>query len=198
MEYCVNWACIWWNIIKYFSGNTSIYYSYTNCIRSNSIFRIRLYKEIIINLSKYTQKIIDNKLLEDLILSNKYDDNLIEVSNNILKNKQDIKFFKLTLVRMILSSTFIIELSLMQEFLSKHQNLSESGLVTTPELIFINYCIENNDFCLPTDENILENMLNLFIVYNKTNNNDKIAYAEKNYPHELKKIYPLYMFDKLN
>lgn len=175
----------------------------------NTLFQHINQKEIIYSL-KDIERLVLEKLLEkynnlnkenvilEIINSNKFDNDILKLSSGLLKDSDDLKFFKNYLIRLIILDTYIVHSNLVKEkekelFVIPFLN-SKNSCLMTPELMYINNCLDNKKFIMPSNKmeclNIIKNFLVCF--YDSEYRQKNLETVEKEKKKELSLIDPLY------
>ncbi len=183
---------------KDYINNFTIYLTKPKFI--NEVYRNLIFKF----LDKRKERI---KTLDVFLTTNIYDVDFIK-SNNYIKLK-DINSFKRYIIRLILSDNYLITQSYLEEDkidsyikeIDETYDFSDIEEDDKKILDFINECIDNKKFLLPSNYNIRYNMLENFIDYNIENQSKEyeISQIEENEENvkRLKLINPLYKLDLL-
>ena len=137
------------------------------------------------------------------------------VMKKYVLNKEDLAFLKVFIVRKILADNFIeMKVAYYEDELDKrlheidpsYQYNTESEFdddvddldYDTKTLKFIEKCIDNNDYVLPSDSRLRFYMISNFLTYNNDNNKSyeiETIESDKKLLKTLKQINPLYKFD---
>ena len=171
-----------------------------------------LYKKLLYDFIKNNiDDIPDSELfLDDFLNSNKYDKQFMFSSNGII-NETNILFYKSVLVKMILGDNYILsEVYLyendideyLSEFDDDYDEEDDEYYVDTCKdiLDYLDICLDNNKFGLPMNEDLRYEMYSRFFEFNddffdKSLDIDTVE-SNKEMKLKLKRINPLYIFDK--
>jgi len=182
-------------------NNIEIYSYINNTIQINIINTI--YKNIVFMIIKNQNIELDKNSLKDIIHSKKYDELIKKYSMNTINNEKEINQFKMLFSRLFLCDVYIYEIYF------KHKVIDETNYmpkeishfllknVTEPILDYINKCIYHNIFYIPFDLEIINEMINGFITFNTQTNTKEVDNIKTKYNKTLKKIYPMYILDKI-
>ena len=140
----------------------------------------------------------DTDLIENILLSNKYDNEIRFLSKGFIENNNDIKIFKIYLLRIFFYDLYIIENYSKKEIIDNLPNNLDENSIIVPSLKFIEGCIKNNYYSLPKDIQLRKYMISRFILGYFIDKKEILEYSEKKEEKKLKKIYPLYKLDKLD
>ena len=179
------------------------YINHTN--KLEFIFNLKeLQKIIIIKLLQKYEHIKYEVLLDAIITTNNYDNDIKEVSYGFINTNDDIKYIKEIIKRFIISNMYIVEFNVENTSYKLAEN--KIGFKITEEMKDIippsptrkhlNNCIKNKSYSLPTDKNLLHYYLNsyLYTLFNEEMEKEFINNIKKEHIKELKKINPLYNF----
>lgn len=142
-------------------------------------------------------------IVEEILKTEKYDNLLIELSNGILNNRDDIKVFKQHLIRIIMFDNYILEIFYMDQKLDELIKSAEKTLqrkidnIIAPIARHIEECAKNNSYSLPNDDGIIKTMINNFLHFYLVvkDKEEYIKVAEKNNEKTLQLLNPLYKLD---
>lgn len=185
-----------------------------NCIEGFTYIKTinQIYRNIINDLSREMHIDINTNFFERVLLSNEYDENIIKVSKGVLVNENELKHFKLYMTRILLYDAYIFELHCKNVAIKNTtSNIFPPGILpsgvpeelldlisSTPITKYIKKCINNDKYTLPNDTFLREYIVDKYKGSNNMDKSSLIKEAEANHKNELKKIYPLYILDKLN
>jgi len=177
-----------------------------NNYKIDSLFN--LYRNIIFDVFNKLKLDFNEKTLEKILLSNKYDQILKKVSNDFIENENDLIFFKKFFIRILLYDAYLFEYYINNKVLEDMTNdenfpikLSKDTLksiLSTPILDYINECIKNNSYSLPKNIKLRTEILRNFFHTNLHDKYKLIELVEKENVLVLKKLNPLYKVDKYN
>ena len=170
------------------------------------------YKERLFNYLNQFDKYDRDIILDAFLTTNVKDKEFIEFSNNSIQIDK-INTYKYFIIRNILSDNYLnvatakLEDELdnyLQSFNKKNEEL-EDGIeedyesnISEQIYDYIENCINNNSYILPTDDTLKYNMYVNFLTYNELNSKEYEIETIENSFNELKKlklINPLYKFD---
>lgn len=175
-------------MLIYINNNIKIY-------TINDLEKIIIYKI----LCKYDLEDIEKTIL-DLTTTNKYDEDIKLLSDNIYTNKNDILYFKNYIIKKMIFDTYIIENTINKEIDDTlKENLNDSIFYDfikenniTPIDKYIDYCITNNIFILPKDKKIIETLINRYSYCFFYPDKEQEYIENTKNKKELKKINPYY------
>ena len=110
------------------------------------------------------------------------------------------------MIRIILCDVYIYEADMKKKAIKQMpSNMFPPGIPlelleissSTPILEHIKWCTKNNKYFLPKSEFLKKQIIEKYLAYNETDNTKLINDIEKDHRHILKKVNPLYEFDKL-
>ena len=168
-----------------------------------------LYRDLILDLVfKYPDIIKDDvSFLEEFLFTKKFDVFFIIHNRNYI-NKDNIDEYKIILTRLILGDNYLsTELELIEDELDEYLNDLDDEYDYDDETIelssninkYLNECIKNNNFVLPSDNNLRFNMYRKFLIYNSGDYDKSFDYDTINSDNEKKlkltKINPLSKID---
>lgn len=177
------------DLFKYINNNIHIYT--TNDLEKNIIYKIMI---------KYELSDIE-KTINELLLSNKYDEDIKVLSNNFLKKDKDILYFKHFIIRKMLFDTYIKEYIIKEESYKELEEPNNNLILNivkktfkTPFDIYINNCLEINKFPLPQNKELLSTIINryAYCFYYSDKESEYIKKLNKTEENTLKKIHPFY------
>ena len=134
----------------------------------------------------------------DIISSNKYDNDIFNLSLGYIKDNNDLNFFKQYLIRMIILDAYVLHTNAVREkekelliipFLNNH-----NSCVMTPELMHINSCLENKKFQMPSNKTQCLNIIKAFLIclLDYEYREESLGKIEEEKKKELSLIDPLY------
>lgn len=138
------------------------------------------------------------KFVLELIETDKYDEDIFNFNKNFIDDISKVKFFKKYLLRMILVDAFIIHSNAVKEKQAEFNSIpffnSKNVGVMTPELLFINNCIANKEFILPSENFQKVNIIKPFLICLDDGNyrKENLEKVEKDKKKELSLIDPFY------
>ena len=138
------------------------------------------------------------KFILELLETNKYDEDIFNFNKNFIDDISKVKFFKKYLLRMILVDAFIIHSNAVKEKQDEFNSIpffnSKNIGVMTPELLFINNCIANKEFILPSENFQKVNIIKPFLICLDDGNyrKENLEKVEKDKKKELSLIDPFY------
>lgn len=157
------------------------------------IERITLFK--LFEKYKHSDKI---KFILELIETSKYDEDIFNFNKKFIVDMNSVKFFKKYLLRMILVDAYIIHSNAVKEKQDELNSIpffnSKNVGVMTPELFFINDCITNKNFILPSEGFQRTNIIKAFLMCLNDNEyrKENLEKVEKDKKKELSLIDPFY------
>lgn len=157
------------------------------------IERITLFK--LFEKYKHSDKI---KFILELIETSKYDEDIFNFNKKFIVDMNSVKFFKKYLLRMILVDAYIIHSNAVKEKQDEFNSIpffnSKNVGVMTPELFFINDCITNKNFILPSEGFQRTNIIKPFLMCLNDNEyrKENLEKVEKDKKKELSLIDPFY------
>lgn len=186
----------------------------------------QVYKNILFNLINNTY---DKKpeLLNQILSTNEFDKHIIELSNGII-DKNDINHFKNIIIRLILGDTFLHIVSnymdeeynddsdnlyYKEDYDDKYENEQDYDDKDLDEfekeidmkiLKHIEICVNNNIYVLPNDEDLRNDIISYFLIYNTYTDDNTRKFdietieQDKEKKLVLKKINPLYKLDAID
>ena len=135
------------------------------------------------------------KFILELIETSKYDEDIFNFNKKFILDMNSVKFFKKYLLRMILVDAYIIHSNAVKEKQDEFNSIpffnSKNVGVKTPELFFINDCITNKNFILPSERFQRANIIKPFLMCLNDNEYRK-ENLEKDKKKELSLIDPFY------
>ena len=138
------------------------------------------------------------KFILELIETSKYDEDIFNFNKKFIVDMNSVKFFKKYLLRMILVDAYIIHSNAVKEKQDEFNSIpffnSKNVGVMTPELFFINDCITNKNFILPSEGFQRTNIIKPFLMCLNDNEyrKENLEKVEKDKKKELSLIDPFY------